>query len=113
MEKQNSQSTKLRKINFSDFIVFHSESFNYFYTLPPHMETTLKRYLKQAIVWLRVSIFIWLLREITLSQNINAVAAVHSSLLRTEEGISSVDLLQYSRHAAQIFDKFPEVCFLC
>lgn len=42
VEKQNSQSTKLRKIHFSDSIVFHSESFNYFYTLPPHMETTFK-----------------------------------------------------------------------
>lgn len=42
VEKQNSQSTKLRKINFSDFIVFHSESFNYFYTLPPQKETTFK-----------------------------------------------------------------------
>ena len=42
VEKQNSQSTKLRKINFSDFIIFHSESFNYFYTLPPQKETTFK-----------------------------------------------------------------------
>lgn len=63
VEKQNSQSTSCGKLTF---LILSSSIRRALIIFTPSLrrrKPPLKRYLKQATLWLRVDIFIWLLRE--------------------------------------------------